>query len=228
MATPEPSLEITIRHLVAAQRIQGLLDIIPRRTITPLGAGQNLAEQGIRQIACIAWQVPLQHKPQRLHLAAITQPATEPVRPIRRIWHLSLPQGHQRIVQVAFIQTVGKTAAGAAAIKAENQAWRFRRAPVLVRPQVQPAVITMYSRPLALHGIAFRPPDQRTIGKQPDGATFMARHGGLHGVEQLLTGQLLTEVERRRISNFPGQTFKCRHKLPPLFPVYYRDRKSVV
>ena len=143
--------------------------------------------------------MPLQHKAQRLHLGAIAQPAVEPMRPIGRVRHLTLPQGHERVVQVAFIQPVGKATAGPATVQAEYQPGGFRGAAMLMRPQVEPPVITMYACALALHRIALGAPDQRAIGKQPHRPTRVPRHGRLHGVEQLFVRMLLTKVECRWI-----------------------------
>nr|GFD59741.1 hypothetical protein [Tanacetum cinerariifolium] len=58
---------------MAAQGGDGLFDVIQGRAVAAAGAGQNLAEQVVGQVARIAGQVALQHEAQRLNLAAVIE-----------------------------------------------------------------------------------------------------------------------------------------------------------
>ncbi|MNT47378.1 hypothetical protein D3C72_1840870 [compost metagenome] len=131
--------------------------------------------------------------------------------PVSRVRHLALPQSQQGIFQAFVWQAVGKAAAGAATVKAEDQPRALRSPPVLVRPQVKAAMVTMHPGAPTLGGVAFRAPDQRAVGKQPDRTTLMAGHGVLNRKLKLLARQLLSEVEQRRIGHIQGCSFNCRH-----------------
>ncbi|RMU66707.1 hypothetical protein ALP29_201452 [Pseudomonas syringae pv. avii] len=70
---------------------------------------------------------------------------------------------------------------------------------MFVRPKVKPAVITVHPAALALYGGALGTPDQRPVSEQPDRTALMAAHGGAHGCEQLLAGELWAHVDDGRV-----------------------------
>ncbi|MOA24259.1 hypothetical protein D3C78_1449320 [compost metagenome] len=179
-----------------------------------VGGGQHTLQDAGRQRAGVARQVPFQHEAQRLHPAAVVQPAAQPFRTVGGVGHLALPEGEQVGFEVFLRQPVGEAGAGTAAIQAEHQPGHVRRAAVGQRPQVEAAVIAMHPRAARFGHREFRTPDQRAIGEQPHRPAAMLGHADLHRGAQLFRAEMFRRPQRRRIH----QITHCGRRFHALAP----------
>ncbi|MNN20349.1 hypothetical protein D3C81_1336260 [compost metagenome] len=197
---------------MAAQRADGLLDIVACRAVTPAGAGQDMAQQVIGQVTGITGQMPLQHEAQCLDLGPVIEATTEPMWPVGGIRHFTLPERQQRRLQRFVRQAIGEATAGTAPIESKHQARALRRTTMLMRPEVQAAMIAMHPCATTLDSRTCRAPYQRAIGKQPDRPAFMQAHGSFDRTLQLLMRQLRPEIQCWRVDPIQTCIFACRHK----------------
>ncbi|MDT4839830.1 hypothetical protein FQZ97_736310 [compost metagenome] len=144
----------------------------------------------VRQGAGVAGEIAPQHEAQGLYPGSAFQLAAQPPGLVGGVGHFPLPEGVQVFFQLFFRQSVGEAGAGAATVEAEHQARRLRGTTMDQRPQVEPPVIAVDAGAAGFHRGAFRSPDQRAIGEQPDLAAFVAGHGVFQGGEQFRAGEV--------------------------------------